>query len=139
MASGSAKSHTLKEIAARFGGEVAGDDSVRVQQVATLASAGPGHIAFLANERYLPQLRATRASAVLVNEAARAETALPRIVCANPYAYFAHVSAWLNPPDPPRGGVHRTAVVSKGARVARGTEVGPYAVVATGARIGAGS
>ena len=111
---------------------------MRVRQVATLENAGSGNIAFLANERYLQQLKTTRAAAVIVSEAARAATTLPRIVCANPYAYFARVSALLNPPAPARAGIHRTAVVGTGRRrVGGGAEVGPYAVIETGASIGA--
>jgi UDP-3-O-[3-hydroxymyristoyl] glucosamine N-acyltransferase len=139
MTGGKRKFHTLREIAGRFGGEVVGDGGVRLRQVATLENAGSGTIAFFANERYLRQLKTTRAGAVIVNEAAREATPLPRIVCANPYAYFARVSALFNPPSAARAGVHRTALVGKSVALARGVEIGPYAVIGTGARIGAGS
>ena len=68
-----------------------------MRRVATLENAAPDTIAFLANARYLPQLKATRAGAVIVGESGRNATQLPRIVCANPYAYFARVSALFNP------------------------------------------
>lgn len=139
MTSGKRKHYSLRRIAERFGGELMGDGEVRVRQVATLENAGPGHIAFLANERYLQQLETTRASAVIVNEAARSATKLPRIVCSNPYAYFARVSAFLNPPAPARAVIHRTAIVGKGAVVRRGAEIGPYVVIGKGASIGAQS
>jgi UDP-3-O-[3-hydroxymyristoyl] glucosamine N-acyltransferase len=139
MAGGRRKFYTLREITRRFGGEVAGDGGVRVRQVATLESAGPAHIAFLANERYLHQLKSTRAEAVIVGESARSATALPRIICANPYAYFARVSALLNPLASAVGGVHRTAVIGKSAALGRGVEIGPYSVIGAGAKIGAGS
>ncbi len=131
-------SYSLREIAERFGGEVAGDQSVKVSRVATLEAAAPGDIAFFANERYLPQLRSTRAAAVIVGEPARAATQLPRIVCANPYAYFAHVSALFNPERAPQPGVHPAAVVDPAAVIAGDAEVGPCAVIGRAARIGAG-
>jgi UDP-3-O-[3-hydroxymyristoyl] glucosamine N-acyltransferase len=131
-------SYSLREITRRFGGEIAGDPDFTVRGVATLESAGPDRIAFLANARYLPQLKATRAGAVIVGEAERAATRLPRIVCANPYAYFARVSALFNPQPAPQPGAHATAVIDAAARVAADAEIGPCAVIERGADIGRG-
>lgn len=131
-------SYSLRQITERFGGEVAGDHSVQVSRIATLENAGPGDIAFFTNERYLAQLRSTRASAVIVAEAARGTTRLPRIVCRNPHAYFARVSALFNPQRALRPGVHPTAVIDPTASVAGDVEVGPCAVIGGGARVGAG-
>ncbi|HKA46201.1 MAG TPA: UDP-3-O-(3-hydroxymyristoyl)glucosamine N-acyltransferase [Burkholderiales bacterium] len=133
------KFHTLREVARRLGGEVAGDADVRVHQVGSLENAGPGTIAFLGSERFLQQLRTTQAAAVIVNEAARDATTLPRIVCENPYAYFARVSALLNPAAPARAGRHPTAVVGKSAVLAPGVEIGAHAVIGEKAVVGAGS
>jgi UDP-3-O-[3-hydroxymyristoyl] glucosamine N-acyltransferase len=137
MSRDSAKSHTLREIVERFGGEVAGDPETRIAGVAALENARSGTITFLGNERYLARLGATRAEAVIVGERMRNATDLPRVVCVDPYAYFARVSAWLNPPRPPVPGVHAKAVVEKSAVIGAGTEVGPLAAVARQARIGA--
>lgn len=132
------KSYTLQEIAERFGGEVIGDPAVRVTQVATLDNARPDTISFLATERYLQQLKATGAGAVILGTALRDATGLPRLVCANPYAYFAHVSALLNPRRQPNSITHATAVIDGSAMIAAGAEIGPLAVVGRNARIGAG-
>jgi UDP-3-O-[3-hydroxymyristoyl] glucosamine N-acyltransferase len=135
---GEPRSYSLREIKERFGGEIAGDPAVEVREVATLESASPAAIAFFANERYLPQLKATRAGAVILNDAARGATRLPRIVCANPYAYFARVSGLLNPAPAPRPGVHASAVVDASAVVSPDAEIGPCAVIGRDARVGAG-
>jgi UDP-3-O-[3-hydroxymyristoyl] glucosamine N-acyltransferase len=131
--------HALRDIVARFGGRALGDPGTRIHQVATLENAPPGTIAFLANERYLQHLRSTGAAAVILNEAASGATPLPRIVCENPYAYFARVSALLNPPPPAKAGIHRTAVVDRSAALAPGVSVGPHAVIGPRARLGAKS
>ena len=135
---GERRSYSLGEITERFGGEVEGDPGVEVREVATLENASTGAIAFFANERYLPQLKATRAGAVILGVAARGSTRLPRIVCANPYAYFARVSGLLNPEPAPRPGVHSSAVVDATARVAADAEIGPCVVIGREARIDAG-
>ena len=107
--------YSLREIRERFGGEIAGDPATQVSSVATLEAATPDSISFLANARYLSQLKTTRAGALVVGEAAREATRIPRIVCANPYAYFARVSGLLNPARPARPGVHPSAVVDPSA------------------------
>jgi UDP-3-O-[3-hydroxymyristoyl] glucosamine N-acyltransferase len=143
--SGSPDGYSLRELAERYGGEVIGDPDVTVSRVGTLENAGPDTITFLANERYARQLQATSAAAVIVGPAAREATTTPRIVCANPYLYFARVSALFNPPRPAEPGIHSTALVHAEARVHPGAEVGPYAIVSRraqvedGAVIGAGS
>jgi UDP-3-O-[3-hydroxymyristoyl] glucosamine N-acyltransferase len=129
----------LSEIVARLGGEVAGDGGTRVERVATLENAAAGAISFLANARYANQLQATRASAVILGPAARELTGLPRIVCANPYAYFARVSALLNPAPPPPPGIDASAVVHAEAQIAQDAAVGALVTVGRGASVGAGS
>lgn len=129
--------HTLAELVARFGGELLGDGSVSIRQVAPLGRAGAGEIGFVSQSKYLSQLAGTRASAVILPADAGAATALPRILTANPYLYFARVSALLNPPPQPPAGVHPAAVVDAGAVVAADASIGPGAVVGRGARIGA--
>ncbi|MBW7900040.1 MAG: UDP-3-O-(3-hydroxymyristoyl)glucosamine N-acyltransferase [Rhodocyclaceae bacterium] len=124
----------LDEIVARLGGELRGDGSVVVSQVGTLAGAGAGQIAFLANPKYRRQLATTAASAVIVPPAAADDTPLPRIVHANSYAYYARVVALLNPaPQRPRG-VHASAVTH--SPVPASASVGENVVVGERVRLG---
>jgi UDP-3-O-[3-hydroxymyristoyl] glucosamine N-acyltransferase len=131
-------SYRLHEIKERLGGNIEGDPGVEVNRVATLENATPGSIAFFANARYLPQLKSTRAGAVIVGVPARDATRLPRIICDNPYAYFARVSALLNPARAAAPGVHGSAVIDPSADVARDAEIGPCVVIGRNAKIGAG-
>lgn len=131
--------YRLADIAQRFGGEVLGDADTAIEQIATLESAGAGHISFLASTKYRSQLATTRAGAVILGKADAEATELPRIVCDNPYTYFARVSAFLNPVAQEPPGVHSTAVVEEGARVDPTAHVGPHAVIGAGASIGAHS
>lgn len=121
----------LDEIVARLGGQLEGDASVVVSQVATLASAREGDIAFLANPKYRQQLSITAASAVIVPPKFAGDTPLPKIVHPNSYAYYARVVALLNPLESRPLGIHPTAVahsavpatVSVGERVVIGRNV----------------
>lgn len=101
----------LEQIVAQLGGCLIGDGGVEISQVGALASAERGQISFLANPKYRAQLKAARASAVILSEKNAGDTEIPRIVHANPYAYYARVTALLNPPPPPARCVHETAVL----------------------------
>jgi len=125
----------LADFAARFGGEVVGDAGVIIRRVASLRSAGPGDIAFLSQGRFRADLEATQAAAVIVAEGERDATSLPRIVCRDPYLYFAKVSALLNPEPSSLPGIHPSAVVEQGASVAADASVGAHCVVGAGAVI----
>jgi UDP-3-O-[3-hydroxymyristoyl] glucosamine N-acyltransferase len=125
----------LGDIVRQLGGELIGDPHVRIHQVATLESARSTDIAFLAQSRYLPQLSQTRAAAVILGPEARDASSLPRIISANPYAYFAKVSMLLNPPAAVEPGIHKSAVVDKSARVAKSTSIGACAVIGKEAQI----
>jgi UDP-3-O-[3-hydroxymyristoyl] glucosamine N-acyltransferase len=130
---------TLKEIVARLGGEAVGEVAAPLTGVATLDSAGPAQIAFLANPKYRGRLATTRAGAVILGRGDRDAAKMPCIVCDNPYAYYARTVALFHPARAIRPGVHPTALVEKGARVGTGAEVGPYVVVGAGSSVGDGA
>ncbi|HUW26119.1 MAG TPA: UDP-3-O-(3-hydroxymyristoyl)glucosamine N-acyltransferase [Gallionella sp.] len=130
-------SYRLADIAAQFGGRVLGDGEVKISQIATLEKAQPNQISFLTNSKYRAQLTNTRAGAVILGEADADLTGLPRIISDNPYACFARVSALLNPLPEARPGVHPSAVIGAGAKIAATASVAATAVIGAGATIGA--
>jgi UDP-3-O-[3-hydroxymyristoyl] glucosamine N-acyltransferase len=132
----------LDEIVARFGGELIGDGSRAIGQVATLAHATPDEISFLANAHYRDRLGATRAGAVVLTADAVADCPVACIVSADPYAYYARLAQWLNPSEPAAPGIHPGATVEStlpaSVSVAAGAYVGAYVVIGEGSRIGPG-
>jgi len=128
---------TLTELVARFGGELLGDGSITIRQVAPLDRAQADEIGFVSQARYLTQLSATHAAAVILPPDAHNATTLPRILTPNPYLYFARVSALLNPPPRPPAGIHPAATVAPDAEIAADASIGAGAVIGSGARIGA--
>ncbi|MBC7779983.1 MAG: UDP-3-O-(3-hydroxymyristoyl)glucosamine N-acyltransferase, partial [Proteobacteria bacterium] len=101
----------LSDLVARLGGVQAGAGDPVVTGIASLAGAGAGSLSFFAHSRHRQELAHTRASAVIVAEADREATALPRIVTANPYAYYARAARLLDPVPPVTPGIHATASV----------------------------
>jgi len=130
------KTYSLAELAERFGGTVMGDGATRIVQVAPIESAGAGEITFLSNRKYQKLLADSKAGAVILGPDAADATPAPRIVCDNPYAYYARVATLLNPESPAPGGVHPRAVVHPQALVAGSASIGACAVIDEGARIG---
>lgn len=144
----------LDELVGKLGGELVGDGSVCVGRVATLDQAGEGDLSFLANPKYLSQVKSSGAAAVIVGKSARdALTDRPRIVADDPYLYFAHVARHFNPPAAVLGGVHLLAAVScsvpssvaidagavveEGVVLGEGVHIGAGAYVGRGAHVGA--
>jgi UDP-3-O-[3-hydroxymyristoyl] glucosamine N-acyltransferase len=126
----------LSDIVARLGGELVGDPDVMVRRVAPLQSAGPGDLSFLAQAKYRPQLRETRAAAVVLGRAERDATRLPRILCEDPYLYFARVAQLFAAPDAVRAGVHPSATLEPDASVPASASVGAGAYIGPRARLG---
>lgn len=130
---------TLTELVARFGGELVGDGARRIRQVAPLDRATQDNIGFVSQAKYLSQVAGTQAGALILPLEARDASTLPRILTANPYLYFARVSALLNPPARPTAGVHPTATVAADAQIAADACIAAGAVIGHGVVIGARS
>jgi UDP-3-O-[3-hydroxymyristoyl] glucosamine N-acyltransferase len=127
---------TLAEIASRLGGRVVGSPGALIRQVGSLERAGPDQITFFSQLRHKSRLAATRAAAVILAEDAQDFTSIPRIVCDNPYAYFARVSQLFNPLSPPEPGRHAAATVASGAEVAATARIEAGAVLEDGVSVG---
>jgi UDP-3-O-[3-hydroxymyristoyl] glucosamine N-acyltransferase len=131
---------TVSELAAFVGGQLAfkADGSLRIYGAASLSEAGPGHVTFYGNSKYLPQLRATQASAVLVPTDFEDAIGPICIRCENPSLAFAKLLERLAPP-PLRfaPGIHSSAVVSPDAQIHPTASIQAHCVVESGARIGA--
>jgi UDP-3-O-[3-hydroxymyristoyl] glucosamine N-acyltransferase len=134
---------TLKALVEKLGGELIGND-VEVSRVASVANAEAGHITFITDSKYRKSLSDTKASAVILAEENRAFSDLPRIVTDNPYAYFAKVSALLNPQINAVFGVHTSSIIGAESKISATCAVGPNAVIghqvslADGVVVGAG-
>lgn len=136
---GSEKSNlSAAGLADAIGARLDGDGSVALEGVAPLESAGPGHVSFLANPRYLAVARASQAGALIVG--LRDELSAPALLRSdNPYAAFARAMRVFHPVAPSDGRVSPHAVVEEGAVLGERVSIEAHAFVGAGARIGAGT
>jgi UDP-3-O-[3-hydroxymyristoyl] glucosamine N-acyltransferase len=128
---------SLGELAVRFGCELHGDPQVAVDRVATLDSAQPGAVTFLANPLYREQLPRTRASVVILDAASVAQCPVASLVSSNPYATYARVATLLHPWPVSPAGIHPSAVVAPDAQVHSTAHVGALAVIGARSKIAA--
>ncbi|RMG21211.1 MAG: UDP-3-O-(3-hydroxymyristoyl)glucosamine N-acyltransferase [Deltaproteobacteria bacterium] len=136
----------IAELAGALGARIVGGEGAEAREVeraAGLEDAGPGALTFYANPRYRARLLETRATAVLLDEAAA--RSLPdgfepiRLLVDNPYAAYARALALLHPRVRPAPGIHPSAMVDPEAHVDPSAHVGALAYVGPGAEIGPGT
>ena len=126
----------LKDIADRLELQLEGNGDVEISGVNSLERAGPGELSFLANRKYTPLLKTTRAGAVMVSKDF-APVQLPAIRCDDPYLAFAKALEFFYQPPAPPPGVHPTAVIASSARIGPNASIGPYVVIEEDVEIGA--
>lgn len=128
---------TLQQLAEAIGAEVRGDASLAIQGVATLASAKPGQIAFLANEKYRSQLESTHASAVICAPDIVLPEGIAGLHMRNPYAGFAKVAQLLDTtPKAAAVGVNSSAQVHESVKIGKNVAIGANSVIAEGVVLG---
>lgn len=139
-----AQRFTLHQIVAALGGQVDAAQEVSVTRMASLAHATTGAITFFNDTKYTQALQGTAADAVILRPEHRSLTRLPCILTENPYAYFARLTALLNPPRQFMNGIHTSAVLGQQLQLpetltidAQAT-IGDRVVIGEGVRIGAG-
>jgi UDP-3-O-[3-hydroxymyristoyl] glucosamine N-acyltransferase len=131
----------LSELAKTLSCRLEGPPDTEIQGVAGIEHAIPGQLTFLANKRYIPLLKTTQASAILIEEGAPLDRApslrpLAALRTANPYLAFAHALELFYQPPRYEPGVHPTAVIARTARVPGGAHIGPYCFIDEKAELG---
>ena len=129
---------SVEDLARRFALDVRGDVSRAVEGVGTLAGAGPGQLAFLANPKYRSQLATTGAGVVVLREEDAAGFPGTALIARDPYAAFAKIAALFEPRSARPAGIHPSAVVDPDAVVDPSACIGAHVSVGARSRIGAG-
>jgi UDP-3-O-[3-hydroxymyristoyl] glucosamine N-acyltransferase len=125
----------LGDLAAQLGCELHGDPEIEITGVAGVEQAGPGDVTFLANPKYAPRAKNTRAAAILVKEPLT-EPGPASLVSANPYHDFARTLAMFYQPPRPKPGIHPQAAIAGTAEIGEGASIGAFAVVGEHVKLG---
>jgi len=129
----------LADIAERLGCRLEGDGAVDIVRVTGLQQAQPGDLAFFANIKYIDQLAATKASAVIVGDrmVRSAPPGCAVLYSQNPYAAFARALSFFNHAEPPHKGIDCLSAIASDATLAPDVSIGPFVTIGSGASIGA--
>lgn len=121
----------LSELAEKTSSTIGqGSEDLEITSAAGLDIAGEGDITFLANPKYTPQIKETRASAIFLNEGVTIDRDDIAVLRAKD-AYLAYTRALreFNPPRIVDAFVHPTAVIDDSADVALDTEIHANVVI----------
>ncbi|MFI5389347.1 MAG: UDP-3-O-(3-hydroxymyristoyl)glucosamine N-acyltransferase [Candidatus Eremiobacterales bacterium] len=144
---------TLAELAARVGGRVAGEGTIAIEGISSIDEAGPESLTFSTTEPYANAALASRAGAVLIDEAlVPVQTAAkPLLVVPSARAALAILLRAFDRPRPQGPFRHPSAVVEASAVVAptaylsanvyvgANAHVGERSVLEAGVHLGAGA
>lgn len=129
----------LGDIAAQLELQLQGDAGVRISGIGTLSHAAPDQLSFYNSSRYLNELRATRAAAVILRPADAAHCPTACLLADNPYLAYARASRLFATTADDSSGLHPTAQVDPAARLGDDVAVGPGACIGPDCDIGAGT
>lgn len=125
----------LAELARLLNARLEGNPDAEITGVSGIEAAGPNHVTFIANPRYAPVARTTRAAAVLVTEDFPAISA-STLRTKNPYLAFARAIELFYDAPAYAPGIHPTAVIHPTATIGADCHIGAYVVVEANAKIG---
>jgi UDP-3-O-[3-hydroxymyristoyl] glucosamine N-acyltransferase len=132
----------LSQVAETLECRLEGRADLEITGVAGIEHAEPGQLTFLANRRYAPLLKTTRASAVFIEERVKlmrdAEAPpLAALRTANPYLAFAKALELFHQAPSYKPAIHPSAVIATTARIGEGAHIGPFCFVDEQVEIGA--
>lgn len=136
---------SLGRLAHQFKLQLRGNPQHQIRGVATLASAGSDHLAFMANPLYRSQLKDTKAGVVVLSADDAEHFDGNVLIADDAYLAWAKLAAQFDRRSKISGGVHPSAVVDASAQIDdtaaidAGVVVGERAVIGANVRIGAGS
>ncbi len=87
---------TLLELAKVNNAELHGDPDCKITGVASLKNAQEGDLSFLANRRYIRDLKTTRASAVILAPEDKDNCPVNTIVTDNPYLAYVKTVRYIH-------------------------------------------
>lgn len=123
------RTYSLEELSNHVGGEVQGDGSIMISAVGTLSGSAEHQISFLTNPKYKPQLKDTKAGAVILHESLKGDSPVPALVVANPHAAFALIAQLFDTTPVVATGIAESAVVATSARIGSDVALGHNVII----------
>ncbi|WP_431157720.1 UDP-3-O-(3-hydroxymyristoyl)glucosamine N-acyltransferase [Winogradskyella poriferorum] len=129
---------TAEQIAGILEGQVVGDPSVEVSQLAKIEEGKKGALTFLANPKYKPYIYSTKASITIVNSDFQPEEELSTtlIKVDDAYGAFTKLLEYYNQIKLNKSGIEQPSFISDSAQLGENCYVGAFAYVGDNVKIG---
>jgi len=130
----------LSELAQATGARVdGGDGEIEIKGAAGLGEATAGDVTFLANPRYTPEVKSTRAAAIYAGE----ETKIGRediivLRAKDPYLAYTRALILFHPEPAVAPSIHPSAVIDPSAQIAPDVTIGAFVSIGLNVEIGSG-
>ena len=127
---------TLAELAKLVDGEVVGDKKLIITGLSGIKEAKEGDLTFIANSKYTPLIKTTKASAILIPRDLKV-SGKSIIRTDNPSLAFANIASLTAVQEEhPFQGIDKSAVIAKDAILGENVSIGPLVVIEKKAHIG---
>lgn len=131
---------SAKQIAELLGGQVVGDEGVKVNTLAKIEEASSGSLSFLANPKYTDFIYSTGASVVIVNKTFNPDRELPAgctlVKVDDAYQSFAKLLDVYNKLRNNKVGIEANSFIHESAKIGENCYVGAFSYVDEGVVIG---
>ena len=130
---------TVKQIAHLLNGEVKGDESLIISQLAKIEDGTKGDISFLSNEKYEPFLYTTNATAVIVSQnfEPRKAYSTTLILVENPYTAFTQLlEEYQKMLNASQRGIEQPSFIGEGTSVGENIYQGAFSYIGQNCKIG---
>jgi len=118
----------LEDIAEKLNCYLTGNGNIEIKRVAGIKEAVEGDLTFLANKRYIPELKKTKASAIIISRD-YPEIPVSTLRTDNPYLVFAKAVELFYEPLPVFSGIHQRAAISSGVIIGKNPSIYACAVI----------
>ncbi len=125
----------LSELAKKVNCRFHGEDCL-IENVADINHAETGQLAFVYNLKYLDDINASKASAIIIKQEWLESCNKPALISDNPRLAFAKAAVLLNPRTVSEAGVSETAIIADNVTVPASVSIDHNAVVHAGVKLG---
>ena len=125
----------LSELAKKINCRMHGEDCL-IDNVADINHAEKGQLAFVYNPKYLGDIKASKASAIIIKQEWLESCNKPALISNDPRLAFAKSTSLLNPLPVSEAGVSESAIIADDVSVPASASIGHNVVIDPGVKLG---
>ena len=128
---------TLANLALRLNGNIVGDSEIKLNNIAKIEYAKKGDITFLSNKKYLPWLKKTKASLIIVNKDfdIKMYKSLNFLCVEDSYLAFNQLLQLFNQVKKKQPEISEYSVVQKSSSIGKNVHIGNFSVIGNNCNI----